>query len=332
MQIVLCYPVEPRHIHQIKWAAGSLAGEEIHVLDAGQDHIASAIFDADIFCGHAKVPVDWDRVVDQRRLKWIQSSAAGLDHCLVPAVINSEILVSSASGVFANQVAEHTLALILGLLRGLPTFFRSQQRHEFVRRPTADLRGKTVGIVGFGGNGRRLAEVLVPFQVKIVATDTFPVDQPDYLDSLWPHTELNRLLRSSDIVVLCLPLNDSTHHLISKAEIAVCKPGAMLVNVARGAIVDQQALVAAIESGQLSSAGLDVTEFEPLPVGSPLWDFPQVLITPHVGAQSADRIDRTTQLFCENVRRYLTGKALMNLVDKRLGYPRPEFRSRFNFQ
>src|SRR5438067_3337297 len=134
MRIVLCYPLEPRHYEKICAAA---AGHE--VIDAGQERIAQELLEADIFCGHAKVPVPWPEVVRRGRLRWIQSSAAGLDHCLTPETIGSEIVVTSASGLFAQAVAEQTLALLLGLLRGLPTFFRQQQRHEFVRRPTRDL-------------------------------------------------------------------------------------------------------------------------------------------------------------------------------------------------
>lgn len=322
MRVVLCYPVEPRHLGQIR----SQLNADVEVVDAGQAHIAEAIMTADVFCGHAKVPVDWPSVVAQGRLKWIQSSAAGLDHCLVPEVIGSDIVVSSASGVFAPQVAEHAVALIMSWLRGLPSFFRAQQCRDYTRLPTSDLRGKTVGIVGLGGNGRRLAEVLAPFEVTIVATDTFPDHPPACVQSLWPDTELPRLLQVSEIVVLCLPLTPTTRHLLSDREFKQCRPGALLINVARGAIVDERALVAALQAGRLAGAGLDVAETEPLPATSPLWDMPQVIITPHVGAQGGDRIDRTTDLFCENLQRYLYGQPLINLVDKQLGYPRPENR------
>src|SRR3954468_8611171 len=158
MRVVLCYPLEPSHHEQI--VAACPPGTE--VIDAGQERIAVELPTADIFCGHAKVPVPWPEVVRHGGLKWIQYSAAGLDHCLTSEVIASDIVVTSASGLFADQVAEQTLALLLGLLRGLPTFFRQQQIKEFIRRPTLDLHGKTVGIVGLGGNGRRIAEVLVP--------------------------------------------------------------------------------------------------------------------------------------------------------------------------
>src|SRR5262245_4559511 len=173
MRIVLCYPVESRHVSQIQ-----AVWPEAEVLDAGQERIAAELPRADLYCGHAKVPVPWDEVVRGGRLKWIQSSAAGLDHCLVPSVVDSDIVVTSASGVLAKQVADHTMALLAGMLRNLPVYFRAQLAREFIRRPTRDLHGARIGIIGMGGNGRRLARVLKPFETTIIATDWFPVNKP----------------------------------------------------------------------------------------------------------------------------------------------------------
>ena len=296
------------------------------VVDAGQERIAAELPEADIFCGHAKVPVPWAEVVRRRRLKWIQSSAAGLDHCLVPEVIASSIIVTSASGLFADQVAEQTLALLLGLLRSLPVFFRAQQQREFIRRPTRDLHHTTVGIVGLGGNGTRIAEVLRPFKTRIIATDMFPDSPPACVDALWPADQPDRLLAESDVVILCVPLNEQTQGLIAAPQLARMKRGALLINVARGPVVVERDLAAAIESGHLGGAGLDVTEVEPLADDSPLWNQTNVIITPHVGAQSSRRADDTTDLVCENLRRYFANRPLLNLVDKRLGYPTPAAR------
>jgi phosphoglycerate dehydrogenase-like enzyme len=315
-RIVLCYPVEQRHLDQISAAA---PGYEI--VDAGQERIAQELPGADIFCGHAKVPVPWDKTVARGRLRWIQSSAAGLDHCLVPPVVESDIIVTSASGVLADQVAEHTLALMMALSRSLPVFFRAQQRKEFIRRPTRDLTRATVGIVGFGGNGRRLAEVLRPFKTRLLATDWFPVDKPDYVEALLPANQLGVLLPQADFLVLNVPLTDVTRGMIDAAAMAKMRPGSFLVNVARGPLVVEADLVAALESGHLAGAALDVTEPEPLPSNSRLWDLPNVIITPHVGGQSARRADDMTDLFCDNLRRYLAGGPLRNVVDKRLGFP-----------
>ena len=318
MNIVLCYPVEPHHLHWLQQAAPGA-----NIINAGQEGIAKEIMNADIFLGHAKVPVDWDSVVKQGRLQWIQSSAAGLDHCLVPSVIESNIPVCSASGLFANQVAEQTFALLFGVLRSIPTFFRQMQTKEFVRRPTHDLHGKTVGIIGLGGNGRRLAQVLAPFRVKVLATDYYPENQPAEVHQLLPHTQLHDVARQSDILILTLPLNESTQHCIDGSVLDVMKRGSFLINVARGQVVDEAALVERLRSGHITAAGVDVTEVEPLPVESPLWTLPNVLITPHVGAQAAARVDDTTRMICENLKRFLAREPLFNLVDKRLGFPHP---------
>ncbi len=316
MHIVLCYPVEMRHIDQIRSAA---PGWE--VIDAGQDNVAQEIRAATVFCGHAKVPVPWDEVVRDGSLQWIQSSAAGLDHCLVPAVVDSDIIVTSASGVLADQVAEHTLGLILASLRSLPEFLRAEHQRQFVRRPTRDLHRATVGIVGLGGVGRRVAEVLAPFKTRIIATDMHPGDQPDYIDQLRDAGQLNWLLAESDIVVLSVPLTEFTRGMINAGTLQLMRAGALLVNVARGQIVVEHDLVAALESGTIAAAALDVTEEEPLAESSRLWSLQNVIITPHVAGQSARRADDMTDFFCENLGRFQEGQPLVNRVDKTLGYP-----------
>lgn len=316
LRIVLCYPATDLHKAQIAAAAPGC-----ELVDAGQERVAVEAIEADIFGGHAKVPVDWDAVVKRGRLRWIQSSAAGLDWCLVPSVIDSPIPVCNASGLFANQVGEQTLALLLGLLRGLPTFFRQQQAKDFTRRPTGDLHGKTVGIIGLGGNGKRLAELLAPFRCRILATDWLPREAPPGVEAVYGADRLNDVLPLVDILILCVPLNGHTRGMIAAKELARMKRGAILINVARGPVVVEKDLVAALQSGHLAGAGLDVTEVEPLPQESPLWSMPNVIITPHVGAQAASRNDDATALFCDNLRRYFAGQPLRNVVDKRLGFP-----------
>jgi len=316
MRIVLCYPVETRHLAQI--AAVALGAE---ILDAGQERVAAELLAADIFCGHAKVPVDWPAIVRGGRLRWIQSSAAGLDHCLVPAVIDSEIPVTSASGVLSDQVAEHTVMLATALTRSLPLFFKQQQRKEYVRRPTRDLTHCTVGIAGFGGVGRRVAEVLAPFKTRILATDWCPVDKPPQVAELLPADKLDEMLPLVDVLILCLPLNEQTRWIIDGNKLQKMKPGSILLNMARGKLVVEEDLVAALEYGPLYAAAADVAAEEPLPPTSKLWDLPNMLITPHVAGQSARRIDNMTNFFCENLKCYLNGEPLRNLVDKRLGFP-----------
>lgn len=317
-RIVLCFPNEERHRRTIAdtapWA---------DVVDVPQERIAQELLEADIFCGHAKVPVDWDAVVRRGRLRWIQSSAAGMDHCLVPSVIESDIIVTSASGLLADQVAEHTLALITGWLRSLPVFLHAQEKQEFIRRPTRDLHRSTILIVGFGGVGRRLAQILRTFKTTLWAIDLFPVDRPSYVERLVPPAELEALLPDADIVILSLPLNDQTRGMFNRHLFARMKPGSLFVNVARGPIVVTNDLIEAIQSGPLAGAVMDVTDPEPLPPGHPLWTTPNVIITPHVGGQSATRADDVVRIMCENLRRWRDGRPLVNLItDKRLGFPK----------
>lgn len=320
LNVVLCYPVEAKHLNQFRQTF-----PDVNFIDAGQEHIAQRLYEADIFIGHAKVPVPWDQVVAAGRLRLILSSAAGLDHCLVPSVIASDqITVCSASGLFANQVGEQALALLLGLLRSIPVFFRQSQQKEFIRRPTDDLHGKRVGVVGLGGNGRRLVQLLAAYGTEIYATDYYPVRKPPEVAKLWPADRLIELAKRSDILILCLPLNSATHQLIDQRVIRSLPQGSYLINVARGQVVDEPAMIAALQDGHLKGAGLDVTYDEPLPENSLLWQLPNVLITPHVGAQAASRVDDSTRLAVENLRRYLTGKPLLNLVDKTLGFPHPD--------
>ncbi len=318
MRIVLCYPVEARHVEKIQ-----AAWPEAELIDAGQERIAEELPLADIYCGHAKVPVPWEEVVQQGRLQWIQSSAAGLDHCLVPSVIASKIPVSSASGVLAKQVADQTMALLAGTLRSTPAFFRAQQKKEFIRLPTRDLHGARVGIVGLGGNGRVLARILKAFETTIVATDWFPNQQSQHVDELLSADALDEILPRVDVLILTAPLNQHTRGMIDERRLRLLPKDAVLINVARGPLVVESDLAKVLKSGHLWGAGIDVTEVEPLPAESPLWDLPNLIISPHVGGQRASRIDDMTNLFCENLRRFRAGEPLYNRVDKTLGFPEP---------
>jgi serine/threonine-protein kinase len=327
--LVVCFkdaPVEEPLIERIR-----SAWTGINIINVGQSGVADALLEADFFCGHAKVPVDWERIVLQKRLKWIQSSAAGMDWCLVEPVINSDMTITTASGVLADQVAEHTLSLILAWMRNLPVFFNEQfnagtpDYRKFLRRPTKDLTDATVGIAGFGGVGRRIAEILAPFRTSIIATDLYPADKPPYVDELWYADRLDSLLSQSDVTILCLPLNEQTRGLFNAERLRNIKQDALLVNVARGPLIDTDALVDVLRTGQLAGAVMDVTAPEPLPAEHPLWDFfPKVIITPHVGGQSQRRFVDVVDIFTANIKRFRSGRPLINYLTaegKKLGFP-----------
>lgn len=316
MRIVLCYPLQQKHLDKIQAVA-----PKAEIVNAGQERIATEILAADLFCGHPKVPTPWDDVVRLGRLKWIQSSAAGTDHLQLPSIIESPVVITNISGVLANQVTEQAMSLLLGLIRSLPTFFRAQQAREYIRRPVRDLHGSTVGIVGLGGVGRRIAEVLAAFKTRILATDLFPYDKPPHVAELWAADRLDEMLPLVDIVVISVPLTAETRGMFNARRFGLMRAGSIFINVGRGPIMIEPDLVAALESGHLWGAGLDVAAKEPLPEDSRLWDLPNVIISPHVGGESARRADDITDFFCENLRRYLAGEPLLNLIDKRLGFP-----------
>ena len=328
-RIVTCFPLNDQQISQIQLAVG----DSYEIFKSSQETIHQDIGSADIFCGHVKTkqPVDWPELVRAGKLKWIQSSAAGLDHCLDQAVIDSSIVVSGCSALFARQVSETSMALLISLVRSMHVFHRAQQKKEYVRRPTDDMYQKQVGIIGFGGNGYRIAETLRPLVGKIMATDMFPESvqhaiEGGIVDQILPADQLEQMLSQSDIVIVTLPLSEANEKYLGETEFNHMKHGAYFINVGRGSVVDQDALIKHLQNGRIAGAGLDVADPEPIAEDCPLWEMPNVVITPHVGAQSAWRVPRTVDFFCENLDRYLNGKSLMNLVDKRLGFPRPEHR------
>ena len=316
--LVLCFraaPVEDRLVARINESWSS----ELNIINVGQSDVAEALLEADYFCGHAKVPVDWEKVVDLKRLQWIQSSAAGMDWCLAPATIESNIVITTAAGVLSDQVAEHGLALILAWGRNLRSFIYDMRVKEgnpdyrsFKRKPTFDLVGKTVGIVGLGGVGRRFSQVVAPFAGRILAVDLFPQNKPSQVDELWAADRLDDLLSESDVVFLSLPLNEETRGVFNAERFAKFKPGALLANLARGPLVVTDDLVKALQTERLGGYVCDVTSPEPLPAESSLWNFDNVLITPHVAGQIGWRFDDVCDIYCENVRRYRSGEPLIN--------------------
>jgi len=273
-----------------------------------------------------------------RHLRWLQLHSAGADHLLDHPIMQSGLFVTTTSGIHATPIAEYVLASILAHRWQVARWTRCQRGHEwpsgrwsvFAR---TELRGSTVGIVGYGSIGREVARLANAFGMRVLATARSgrSLDRGYILpgtgdrdgaipEHLFSPAELHEMLAQCDYVVLALPLTPTTTHLIGEAELQAMRPGAYLVNIARGPIVDEAALAQAMREGRIAGAGLDVFEVEPLPPDSPLWDMDNVLISPHIAGHSPLYNERAATLFAENLRRYLAGEPLLNLVDKRAGY------------
>jgi len=255
-------------------------------------------------------------------LRWIQLTSAGVDRAARSGLLESDLLVTNASGLHATPIGEYVLLQMLMFCKGAAKFIRAQDRREWVRYMPQELFGKTAGIVGLGHIGREVARLAKAFGCRIVATRRSATSnaQDDIADELLPPSELARLLGESDFVVLAVPLTAETRHLIGEAELRAMKPAGVLINIARGAVVDEAALVRALKEGWIAGAGLDVFEQEPLPPESELWQLENAVISPHISGGTEIYNQRATAIFCENLRRYLAGEALLNLADRTRGY------------
>ena len=273
-------------------------------------------------------------------LKWVQYYFAGIEKEFQQQVfLRRGVRLTGASGTMISQMGEYVLMALLMLGHKAPEMLRAQERKAWLE-PRADklepveLRGSTVGIVGYGSIGREVARLLHAFGAKVLATKRDVMHPEDkgyipeglgdpmgnYFQRLYPNEALNAMLKECDFVVVSPPLTAETQKMISSAQFAAMKPGACLVNVSRGQVLDTDALVEAAKSGRLGGAVLDVFEEEPLPAGSPLWELPNVIIMPHIAGVSKRSKDTLLDLFTVNINRYLKGLELYNLIDPELGY------------
>jgi phosphoglycerate dehydrogenase-like enzyme len=258
------------------------------------------------------------------RLRWVHSPAAGVGSMLFPAMRQSDVVLSNSRGMNATAVAEHALMLMLAAARRLPEAVRAQAERRWIADDLSglpSLRGRTLLIVGLGAIGGELAGMAAGLGMRVMATTRDRRDAvPGGTAEVYEPAALEQLLPRADIVVLAVPLTADTRGMIGAAELALMRPSARLINVARGKLVDEQALVDALERGVIAGAALDVMAHEPLPPSSPLWTMPNVIITPHVAGFREDYWEAATELFAASLRRYLDGEAVANIVDKRAGY------------
>lgn len=260
-------------------------------------------------------------------LRWLHTPLAGVDRVLNPELVKSPIRVTSSRGVNSIAVAEHTLGLILALSRGIADGVRAQgekrwaQPDLFGRQPPLDeLHGKLLGILGLGDIGRELAVRARALGMRVWGVVRTARAAPDWVDRLLVGGKEDALLRESDVVVLALPLTRATHGLIGERQLRHMKHSALFVNIGRGELVQESALVRALREGWIAGAGLDVFATEPLAPKSPLWSLPQVVMTPHIAGTHPKYMARSADLFVQNLKLYVAGKPLINEVDKQAGY------------
>jgi phosphoglycerate dehydrogenase-like enzyme len=271
-------------------------------------------------------------------LRWVQLLSAGADHALA-ALNNASFSMTTGSGIHATPIAEYTIASMLAYAHKLHTLIRAQLRHEWMRsgglRGSIDeLSGKTMGIIGYGSIGRETARLGKALGMRVLALKRDPSTRRDtgwcpvglgdpegnIPEKFYGADDCCTILSESDYVSVTLPLTEHTRRFIGRKEIAAMRPATFIVNIGRGGVIDENALIEALKAGTIAGAGLDVFEQEPLPKESPLWDLENVILTPHMSGGNRGYMDRACELFADNLKLFTAGKPLLNLVDKQFGY------------
>ena len=258
------------------------------------------------------------------KLKWVQVMSAGVERFLDTDMVESPVILTNASGIHAIPIGEFVLNLMLMFAKQIPLYFQLKQEKQWKRLPPSPLsvlHSNTVGIVGLGDIGQEVGRLAKAFGMRVLAVDVAkPAGWDKYADIMFPPAQLRQLLLESDFVVLAVPLTPETSKLISEEELRTMKSSAYLINIARGGIVDEEALIRALDEHWIAGAGLDVFATEPLPTDSRLWELPNVILSPHISGRQEDNALRATEVFSENLRRYLNGKKLLIVVNKKKGY------------
>lgn len=274
------------------------------------------------------------------KLRWIQFHWAGVDHAIEASILQKPgVFATSLSGAAASQMAEYVMTMMLALGHRLPDMMAHQKRSEWPRDrwerySPLELRNSTVGIIGYGSIGRQIARLLQPFGTQVLVTkrdamnprdtgyipDGMGDPEGDLAMRLYPPEAIRSMFRECDFAVITVPKTPLTINMIGEDEIAALKPSAFLIDVARGGIVDHNALIPALKERRIAGAALDVFPEEPLPPDSPLWKLPNVIITPHISGNTLYYNERAMELFAENLRRYVNDLPLYNLIDTEFGY------------
>ena len=280
--------------------------------------------DTDIFVGYS---LRAEQLKDAKKLKWIHSTAAGVAQLMYPELRDSGIMVTNPSGIFSVPMAEHTMGLLVALARNFPDSVRQQDRKHWTQQELWDkpqhlteLNGQVLLIVGFGSIGRELAKRAKAFDMRVWGVTRSGKGDLTHAEKIFAAKDLHAALPEADYVVIAAPETAETKHLIGAEQIAKMKRGARLINIGRGSLLDEAAMIRALENGSLGGAALDVAATEPLPAESPLWKAPNLFITPHTSGVSDRLWNRQTAILMDLLERWFDGRELFNRVDFARGY------------
>jgi phosphoglycerate dehydrogenase-like enzyme len=294
----------------------------VHLLD--YDRLPQELPDTDIFVGYS---LRAQQLLDAKKLKWIHSTAAGVAQLMYPELRDSGIVVTNPSGIFSVPMAEHTMGLLIALARNFPDCVRHQDQSRWAQQELWDrpqhlteLNGQLLLIVGYGSIGHELARRANAFDIRVWGVSRTGKGDAALAEKIVSISQLHEVLPQADYVVVSAPETSETMHLIGAPELSRMKPSARLINVARGSLLDQSALLAALQERKIAGAALDVTDPEPLPAADPLWKAPNLLITPHTSAISDRLWPRQTALLLDLLERWFAGRDLINQVDLHRGY------------
>ena len=314
MNVLLTVAVEDRHVEQIRSVS-----DDVEVVRADSEgELLEVVPEVEAVFGE----LGPEMLRRAGRLRWVQATGAGVDSRLHPELVESDVILTSAKGIVGVHLADHAMALLLALVRGIGWAIRKpnwDQRMP-IRNASWELTDRTMGVVGLGGTGRELATRARAFGMRIVAVDPEPVALPDGVEACWRMDRFHHLLAESDVVAICAPLTPETRGMFDAEAFRSMRRHALLINVTRGNIVEEAALLEALQNGLIGGAGLDVTPQEPLPTDHPLWSMENVIVTPHTAGGSPNRMDRTVDLFCDNLGRLIDGRPMLSVIDKRKGY------------
>ena len=307
-----------------RWAERFPQLEVVSVEDA--DRLATALAEAEIFVGWQVPP---ENFAAAKRLRWIHSASAGIEDCLFPELVASDVTLTNSTGLHAVCIPEHVLGQMLILARNFHAAQRLQQRAEWNRFAVIaygggirELHGSALAILGAGPIGANLAQRAAALGMRVRVLRRDPQRMVSGAEAVWGPERLHELLAWADFVVLSVPLTAETRGLIGEAELRAMRSDAFLINIARGEVVDEAALVRCLRAGGLAGAALDVFNQEPLPAEHPFWSLPNLVITPHISGYTPTYFHRMLEIFEDNLERYLAGRPLRNVVDKQLGYAR----------